>query len=363
MVNSSSILGVALSILAVSACAQTGNGTGTAVTPTPAAIPAETQALPAEPVAAPAGWRPFSPDSPWNTPIAEGAAVDSKSDILLEGFADGSDLFVNIQEWTVTVRYLDAANTQKRNVSQLYPGRYGQGFGPGNRLPIPADAATPGAPQSEEYYISLVDPVQMKAWDVRQLGKDERGHWRAGFGAEVDLSGTGVAAPWMTASRPGESAGPRPSGVPLMAGLIRADEIKAGRIDHALAFAYAKPKAGVFVSPASTALEMTPERAERTFALPMGARMQLDPAYDIENTLLSPAGKVIARALQEYGAILVDEAGATTLFAEGGPGQAEAWEGVLSESELQLLFTPDFMMENFRVLELGPVMPGAPEAR
>lgn len=354
MLKSGSKLAVALSVLTIAACAQTGFETksAAAATPTAAEMTAATEA--------PAGWRPFSADSPWNTKIRADAKIDHNSDVLLSGLSNGNPLYINMDEWTVTVRYFDSALAPKRSVRPIFPNRYGPGVEPKQRVPLPDDAVTPDAPQAQEFYISLVDLKLNKSWDYRQLARNERGEWSAGFGAEVDLAGTGVAPPWMVAARPDASAGPRPSGIPLMAGLIRAEEIKAGKIDHALAFAYNVPRGGIFVSPASTALDSKPGQEDNVFGLPMGARIQLDPQYDIENTLLSPGAKVVARALQEYGMILVDYAGATTLFAEKSPENPDQWSGVLAPSDLQLLFTPEFMTANFRVLELSDKMPGVP---
>lgn len=342
----------AVTLCALTACAQTGTDTS------PPVSGAIQQSM--VPASVAENWRPFSEDSPWNTPIPDNAVIDAKSDILVENLTASNPLYINMNQWTVTVRYFDSSVAPKRGVFPVFPGRYGPGFEPDQRVPLPDDAFTAGVPQSQEFYISLVDPKLNKSWDYRQLGRNERGAWSAGFGSEVDLSGSGVSPPWMTALRPDASAGPRPSGIPLMAGLIRADEVKAGKIEHALAFAYNAPRAGVFVPPASTALDVTSGQEDHVFGLPMGARLQLDPDYDIENTRLSPGGKVVARALQEYGMILVDQAGATTLFAEKSPQNPDQWEGLLAPGDLQLLFTPAFMARNFRVLELGETMPGVP---
>jgi len=358
----------ALPLMLVAACAQTGQQadsppvTREAGTDLQAAA-AERRELPAEPREIGTLGRPFSADSPWNTPIPADPRLDPLSDVLVENFADTNALFINIAQWTVTVKYFDSEAAPRRRVRALYPGRYGAGFGPSDRVPLPDDAVRTGVSAADQFYVTLVDPRLKKAWDLFQAGRDERGEWFAGFGAEVDLSGSGVAVPWMQSERPDRSAGVRPSGIPLLAGLIRADEVRAGRIEHALAMAIPAPRAGVFVPPASTALDATPERAGRDMNLPMGARLQLNPDYDIENTLLSPGAKVVARALQEYGAIIVDESGATTLFAEGGPDHAETWDGLLQSGDLQLLFTPDFMAEHFRVIASGDKLPGRPVAQ
>lgn len=356
MLKSASKLAVALSVMAVTACAQTGFDTKSA--PTAAPTPAEIAAA----VEAPAGWRAFSADSPWNTKIPADAKIDPLSEVLIADFASHSSLAINMPVYSVATYYIDSTKTPKKKVYPYFEGYYGRGFAPGTRIPAPAFAVPPG-PEGSTAYLAMIDPAAGRAWEMKQGAQDpETGNWGTSFGAEVDLTGTGVAAPWMTAPDTNLSASPRPSGVPLVAGLIRIDEIKAGRIDHALAIAYPAPRTGSFVSPASMALEAPEGTAPNLVGLPMGARIQLDPAYDIENTNLTPAAKVIARALQEYGAIVVDQTGSTVLFAEAAPAQLEAWQGLLGPSDLSQLFTEDMMGRNFRVLKLGEQMPGRPEA-
>lgn len=354
MITFRSEIAAALSILALSACAQNSTPAMPVIPSSPAQIAAAAEG--------PAGWRPFSADSPWNTKIPVGAPIDPGSTEYIAEIASGDPLYINMREWTVATYYIDAATTPERPVFPYYPSDQGAGFEPGTRIPAP-DFATPSGPVGGTEFLAMIDPKAGKAWEMYQPKLvAEEGSWRTTFGSVVDLTGTGVPTPWMMAATPADAVSSRPSGIPLVAGLIRLDEIKAGRIDHALAFAYSAPRTDRFVSPASGALESGDARPAKHFGLPVGARIQLDPSYDIENTRLSPAGKVIARALQEYGAILVDEAGATTLFAEGSPAQIDAWRGVLAPGELQLLFTPEMMSENFRVIKMGAPLPGRPEA-
>lgn len=329
----------------ITGCAQTG------------AIPATTLAVAAEPAA---GWRPFSPDSPWNTQIPPDAKIDPKSDVLIADVGAGGALYVNMPDWSVMVKYFDSSKAPRQPVRALYAGRYGPGFERGDRVPLPADTLPENAAPSQLYYVTLVDPARNLAWDTRQLGRTEQGEWFVGFGAAIDLSGTGVAMPWMRADRADLSGGARSSGAPLMAGLIRVEDVKAGRIDHALAFAYPLAQTGKFLPPASMALDAADKASERPAGLPMGARIQLNPDFDVDNTLLSPGAKVVARALQEYGAILVDTAGSTVLYAESGPEQLAKWDGVLAPGDLHALFTTDFIATNFRVIDTGTPLPGVP---
>ncbi|HAY05473.1 MAG TPA: hypothetical protein PKV67_07475 [Hyphomonas sp.] len=334
------LLGAAM----LTGCAQTGAKTASVATE----VAAET-----------GPFRPFNATSPWNTKIPADAKIDPNSDVLMADFAELNPLHINIAEWSVAVYQVDAKTTPRQYVQGLYPNQYGRGFGPRKRIPIP-NGATAGGPNPGTGYIVLEDRKTGTAWEMRQAGQNKDGGWYAGFGATVDLRGNGVNPPWMVAESPLMAASPRPSGVPLSAGLIRVDELKAGRIEHALAFAYGNVRTNAFVAPASTAMPSREGRADNPFGLPLGARIMLDPAYDIENTMLSPSAKVIARALQEYGAILVDEADGAVIYAEAAPDQLAEFKGLLSSEELHLLFAPEFMSRNFRVLEIGEVMPGVP---
>jgi hypothetical protein len=105
----------------------------------------------------------------------------------------------------------------------------------------------------------------------------------------------------------------RGAGVPYLAGLIRPWEIAQGRIEHALAFAYATNRLGRCVYPASK----TDGKVDRLDVLPEGARLRLDPTLDVDAIPgLDRTGRIIARALQEYGAYNIDNSGANKLYAE-----------------------------------------------
>jgi hypothetical protein len=90
------------------------------------------------------------------------------------------------------------------------------------------------------------------------------------------------------------------------------------------------------------------------------ARVSIDLSSARIAAAISPGAKAVAKALQEYGAILVDTAGATVLFAEGGPEQLAKWDGVLAPGDLQSLFTTGFMATHFRVIDTGEPLPGVP---
>ena len=311
-----------------------------------ALLAACSKAPPAQDVSeAPVAWRPFTDDSPWNMPIAADAVADADSAEMIEALAEAGSLFINIDQWSVPVYYIDMSETPTQTVYDYYPGEYGRGFEMPREIPIPEDMATQ---KPSAGYIAIVDKKSALEWDLNQASKNDDGKWMTGFGVVSSLRGKGVYPAWNEAETPNEAASALPSGFPLVAGLIRVDEIESGRIPHALMIASPTIRSDVFVRPASTA------------RLQLGARLQLDPAFNIEKSDLSPTGKIIARALQTYGAFVGDQAGANVLFAEAGPEQLAEWPGLLKADELAAVFSPEMMAKHFRVIDMGEALPAEP---
>jgi hypothetical protein len=146
----------------------------------------------------------------------------------------------------------------------------------------------------------------------------------------------------------------RGSGIPAYAGLLRPWEIRQGRIEHALAFGYRETAAEKCVFPASK----TDGKSTLPFAIPEGARLQLDPSLteaDFDQMGLDPTAKIIARALQEYGMILVDTSGSFKIYVEdliNNPYAKEDW----TDPDLNLFKDSIYKIPStaFRVLELPP---------
>ena len=128
---------------------------------------------------------------------------------------------------------------------------------------------------------------------------------------------SGIEKPWFEQEHEFDAHRARASGFPLIAGLIRPEEIEAGRIEHALVFAYQRGRSELF-SPASKAQATTYEMNNR-IGIPMGEGIQLDPSINVDTLHLNPACKIIAKALQEYGAFNGDYAGVTVLYADNSP--------------------------------------------
>jgi hypothetical protein len=105
--------------------------------------------------------------------------------------------------------------------------------------------------------------------------------------------------------------GRRASMLPSFAGLIRAGELATGRIPHALAV---QVPARLLTEQAVWPAYAFDRNAGYSGLLPMGTLLAIPAAIDIERLGLSTAGKVIARAAQDYGVYIVDRGGSGINF-------------------------------------------------
>jgi enterochelin esterase-like enzyme len=134
--------------------------------------------------------------------------------------------------------------------------------------------------------------------------------------------------------------------VPLLHGLVTYEEVKAGRIKHALAFGTTHQE-GEEVYPC-----IMPPTMRGTGKY--GYRLQLDPSIDLDALSLPKGAKIIARALQEYGMIYIENTGGGSngLALEDLTLKKEKWE------DLDIgpgWFPGSISMSQFRVVK--PLVP------
>lgn len=162
--------------------------------------------------------------------------------------------------------------------------------------------------------------------DVLGLGG---GRWYADSAGTFDLTSTAKPAGTATAS-----------GVSLLAGQVRYDEVVTGEIDHVLSATLTGISAAPAVWPAmsSDGTSVEPD------AMPMGTWLRLRADADLAD--LGPHARIIADALREHGAVVTDTGPGLTL--QGEPD--ERWDS----DDLRTL--GNLSMADFEVVDAAPMM-------
>jgi hypothetical protein len=303
----------------------------------------------------PADFRAFSTTSPWNTPIPNNAAIDSYSNSMIKNLKSKAPIIKgNLTKWTIPLFVIDSKISPKKNVKTtsdalnltVDPDQNGIAEG----LPIP-EGVWPD-PESDGH-MTLVDPNVRKSWDFSRFQHLSDGSYTASRIDIWDLNEAGFrkafsGSYWWTYGALG-------SGSPLIAGLIRPEEIEAGEIKHALVCA--TPINRKIRSTSSGKFELCSPPASRTDGygigneyIPEGARIQLDPKLDINTLNLSPATKIIAKAMQKYGMYNgLNSSNFTIYFQNLGP-DGGAWKKYDFFKDLQKI-----PVDKFRVLKCNIV--------
>lgn len=307
----------------------------------------------------------FAKSSFWNRPIEDSPRVDPRSDHyigLLANEPNGA-FGINLVRWTVPVYEADSSVPRQKVDRRVYDdeelrARGSKWVGVGDRFGHYPDFDRWGLPVPEhlepdpagDAHLAVVDWSKRRGWDMWGAIRKEDGGLASNTGMTYVLDGDGVFKTSDFPIKDGESIhfyGPsRAAGVPAIAGLIMNDEVGEGEINHKLACATRFNAFKEFVYPAA----WTDGHLEG--GLPEGAVIQLDPDLDLEKFDLTAGEKVVARAFQRYGAVNVDNAGGSTLYAEGlwaKPGRS--WGGILTETGLMSI-----PIEHYRVLKLGEIV-------
>jgi hypothetical protein len=159
--------------------------------------------------------------------------------------------------------------------------------------PIPADVAIEGGPNSTgDRHVLIVDRDACKLYEIYDAYPQSNGSWTGGSGAIFDLRSNAL--------RPSTWTSADASGLPILPGLVRYDEVAGGEIRHALRFSalYTRKE---FVWPAR---HQSGNTTTCTYCPAMGQRFRLKASYDI--TGFDPQMQVILRALKTYGLIVAD---------------------------------------------------------
>ena len=246
----------------------------------------------------------FPKNSHWNQRV-EGLPVHSNSEAIVRSIgvdetmhADfGSGLY---EGGPIGIPFVTVGKGRPRvPVSFEYASESNRG-----PYPIPANAPIEGGRDSEgDRHVIVVDKSRCRLYELfAAYPQDGGARWSAGSGAIWNLRSNRL--------RPRGWTSADAAGLPILPGLARFDEVKRGRIDHALRFTASETR-NAFVYPAR---HFASEETDPNLPA-MGQRLRLKRGFDVSR--FPRQTRIVLRALKRYGMILADNG--SSWFVSGAP--------------------------------------------
>jgi hypothetical protein len=226
--------------------------------------------------------RVFPADNVWNTRV-DGLPVHEMSEEWLDSSGAGStDLHPDFGPPSYGLPYdVVGRRHPKVRIDFLYADESDRG-------PYPFDANTPIEGGSDRHAL-IVERGTCRLYELF-AAEWNGGDPEAGSGAIWDLDSNRL--------RPETWTSADAAGLPIFAGLVRWDEVRAGQIAHAIRFTVS----------CTTDAFLWPARHEAGVSNPecppMGARFRLRADFDLSG--YGARARVILRAMQRYGMIVAD---------------------------------------------------------
>ncbi len=300
--------------------------------------------------------RLYDSTSPFNQPLPINPSVDPNSSDYIQRLSDAGHLLLIWKQYSAPF-YFASDTTPRYDVILTCGPAWELGVTKLLGVPIPdwaepshdvdgmsepvIDCGEDSQQDNNMVIIDLNDSCEYNLWQARK--KD--GIWYASWGNSIKTSSNGIFEKGLSS---------RASGFAFSQGVIWPQELISDSIPHALAFSYPFTKSGGPVPPAteSDGLTNAPD------ALPIGARLQLDPALNLDSLTLTTYEKTIARAMQKYGLFLVDTGGESGigLYAVDPKSTAASPYGSLLPNE-DYIHLAGIPLHRFRVLTLPGQIP------
>ena len=169
--------------------------------------------------------------------------------------------------------------------------------------PIPRNVKIEGGPSADgDRHALLLDKDSCKLYELFALHPKAGGGWNAGSGAIFNLRSNRLRpAGWTSADA---------AGLPILPGLARYDEVKRGRIDHALRFTVSRSRRAYVYPARHFASNLTDPALP-----PMGLRLRLKKSFDTRP--FPRQAKIVLEALKRYGMIVSDNG--SDWYVSGAP--------------------------------------------
>lgn len=223
----------------------------------------------------------FPENNIWNTPV-RGLPLDANSSVYIQSMGPSAPMHA---DFSVPYGITDGGE----GVAEMALASDESDRGP---YRIPDDAPVERAGDA---HVIVVDTGACRLYELFAAARVGHLSWQASSGAIFDLRSNQL--------RPEGYTSADAAGLPIFAGLVRYDEVKAGQIRHALRF----------TTPHTRRTFMWPARHFASASTdpslpPMGQRFRLRGSFDTSG--LTPEAQVILTALKEYGMFLSDNGGA-----------------------------------------------------
>jgi hypothetical protein len=245
----------------------------------------------------------YSAKSFWNQPIPADAAVDPGSAAMvakaLVPYKTSANFWAGSNSWAKPLAYANPVSDSYTVGCKKYDCHTDVSF----RIPLYARPST-----GSDHHLVVIDSGTGKELDMWLASYDPSTRsWSAGARYVNDPAGWGA-----TCAEKQHCGGAVAAGFAAFGGIVRPEEIAQGHIDHALFFTTPYTRRDYIACPATHTDGTTDDPA----AIPEGARIQLDPAFPVEAQRWPRWEKILARALQKYGAYLGDSGDSLSFAAE-----------------------------------------------
>lgn len=251
------------------------------------------------------GFRPFTSANLWNKDISS-SPVDPNSTAIINfiGSSIGLHPDFGAGEYNgsdMGIPYTIVGGSQ--GMVGINFTAYGDESDPGP-MPIPSNAPIEGDPNpgNGDRHSLVLDSGNCFLYELYSAYPNNDGTYNAASAAVWDLTAD--------EQRPYTWTSADAAGLPIFPGLVRYDEVAAGKIQHALRFTLPQSQAA-FTPPASH----WAANSSNPLAAPMGMRLRLKSSYDISS--FSTNVQVILTAMKKYGLIMADNGSA--MYISGAP--------------------------------------------
>jgi hypothetical protein len=280
----------------------------------------------------------FPGDNIWNTPI-DSLPVDPNSGAYINTIGATGHPHADFGSGTwlgapIGIPYVVAPAGQALVPINIFP--YASESDPGP-YPVPSSASIEGGSGSSgDRHVLVLRQGECKLYEMYRAFPNAGGGWNAESGAIFDLNSNALRpAGWTSADA---------AGLPILAGLVRYEEVEAGEIKHAVRFTAPQTRRAYVWPARHFASDSTnPNRP------PMGQYFRLKASFVVDDSF-SPQGRVILRALKKYGMILADNG--SPWFISGAPD--ENWDNDALADDFARVSGSDFEAVDVSSLMIDP---------